>query len=376
MIKVAAVPSRGKDLKTFIDFPHDLHREDPYYVPELFMAQRDLLNPDKHPFFKHGRMQLFLAHKDGKLVGRIAAIFNGNNNTFNNSNDGFFGFFDCIDDQEVADALLRTAEGWLRDQGLSTMIGPVNPSTNEPCGLLVDGFDSSPMILMPYNPPYYITLLERYGLAKQVDLVAYALYDNDLGDKPVRLQEALTARLASKGITVRSFDLKHNFKRELEQFGKVYNAAWDKNMGFVPMTKEEFDFMGKDMKMIADTDFCLAAEHNGEVVGIALCLPDINQVLKKIKRGRLFPAGVFKFLFGRKKINALRILALGVLEPYRKMGIEACFYATIMKKGREKGFKMAEASWMLEHNDLMNKAIEHMHGVRYKTYRIFEKQLS
>ncbi|WP_118972208.1 hypothetical protein [Taibaiella koreensis] len=376
MIKVAAIPSKGKDLRVFIDFPHDLHRDDPYYVPELFMAQRDLLNPAKHPFFEHGRMQLFLAYKDGKLSGRVAAIFNGNHNTFNKSNDGFFGFFDCVDDQEVANALLQAAEGWLRDQGLSTMIGPVNPSTNEACGLLVDGFDSAPMILMPYNPPYYKKLLEQYGLAKQVDLVAYALYDTDLGDKPVRLQEALTARLATKGITIRPFDLKHNFKRELEQFGKVYNAAWDKNMGFVPMTKAEFDFMGKDMKLIADTDFCLAAEHNGEVVGIALCLPDINQVLKKIKRGRLFPTGVFHFLLGRKKINALRILALGVLEPYRKMGIEACFYATIMKKGREKGFNMAEASWMLEHNDLMNRAIEHMHGVRYKTYRIFDKQLS
>lgn len=375
MIKVIPIPAKGKDLRAFIDFPHDLYRDDAYYVPELFMAQRDLLNAGKHPFYKHGKAQLFLAYRNDKIVGRVAAIFNGNHNDFNKTNDGFFGFFDCIDDQEVANALLCAAEQWLKDLGLSTMVGPVNPSTNEPCGLLVDGYDSSPMILMPYNRPYYKTLLEQYGLSKQVDLVAYALHDTDLGEKPVRLQEALTARLAAKGITVRPFDLKHNFKRELEQFGKVYNAAWDKNMGFVPMTKEEFDFMGKDMKMIADSDFCLAAEHNGEVVGIALCLPDINQVLKTVKRGRLFPTGVFKLLFGRKKINALRIMALGVLEPYRKMGIEACFYATIMKNGRKKGFKMAEASWMLEHNDLMNRAIEHMNGKRYKTYRIFEKNL-
>ena len=375
MIKIVPIPSKGKDLRTFIDFPHDLYRDDDFYVPELFMAQRDLLNPDKHPFFQHGTMQLFLGYKDNQLAGRVAAIFNGNHNDFNKANDGFFGFFDCINDQEVANALLSTAEQWLKGRGLSTMMGPVNPSTNEPCGLLVNGYDSSPMILMPYNKQYYKTLLEQYGLSKQVDLVAYALYDTDLGEKPVRLQEALTERLAAKGITIRPFDLKHNFKRELEQFGKVYNAAWDKNMGFVPMTKEEFNFMGKDMKMIADTDFCLAAEHNGEVVGIALCLPDINQVLKKMKRGRLFPTGVFKLLLGRKKINAMRILALGVLEPYRKMGIEACFYATIMKNGRKKGYKMAEASWMLEHNDLMNRAIEHMNGKQYKTYRIFEKQI-
>ena len=376
MIKIVPVASKGKELKTFIDFPHDLYKDDEYYVPELFMAQRDLLNPEKHPFHKHGQVQLFLAYKDNQVVGRVAGIINGNHNSFNNVNDGFFGFFDSINDQEVANALLKAAEDWVRAKGAVTMIGPVNPSTNEPCALLIDGYDSSPMIMMPYNKPYYRTLLEQYGLTKQIDLVAYALHDTDLGDKPVRLQEALTARLEAKGITIRPFDLKHNFKRELEQFGKVYNAAWDKNMGFVPMTQDEFNFMGKDMKMIADTDFCLAAEHNGEIVGIALCLPDINQVLKKVKRGRLFPTGVFKLLFGRKKINALRILALGVIEPYRKMGIEACFYATIMKNGRKKGFNMAEASWMLETNDLMNRAIEHMHGKVYKTYRLYEKKFS
>jgi hypothetical protein len=376
MIEVSAIQTSGKALRQFIDFPHDLFKNDPWYVPELFMAQRDLLNPQKHPFYQHSRIQLFLARRNGQIAGRIAAIINGNHNRFNNANDGFFGFFDSINDQQVADALLQAARSWLLEQKASTMVGPVNPSTNEACGLLIDGFDSSPMVLMPYNPPYYQTLLESYGLAKQVDLVAYALYDTDLGDKPVRLQEALTQRLAAKNITIRNFDLKHNFEKELQAFGDVYNDAWDKNMGFVPMTREELRFMGKDLKMIADTDFCLAAEHEGKVIGIALCLPDINQVFKKIKRGRLFPTGIFKLLTGRKKINALRIVALGVTEPYRKMGIEACFYATIMKKGREKGYKMAEASWMLEHNDLMNRAIEHMHGKRYKTYRLFDLKLS
>lgn len=375
MIKIKAIPSSGKDLRTFIDFPHELYRDDENYVPELFMAQRDLLSPGKHPFYQHGKAQLFLAYDEDRLAGRIAAIINGNHNDFNQVNDGFFGFFDSINNQKVADALLDAAKGWLKECKASTMVGPVNPSTNEACGLLIEGYDSPPMILMPYNKPYYQELLEQYGLTKQVDLVAYALHETDLGDKPVRLQEALIHRLAAKGITIRSFDLKHNFKKELEAFGKVYNDAWDKNMGFVPMTREEFNFMGKDLKMIADTDFCLAAEHEGKVVGIALCLPDINQVLKKIKKGRLFPTGIFKLLLGRKKINALRILALGVIEPYRKMGIEACFYATIMKNGKQKGFRMAEASWMLEHNDLMNRAIEHMNGKRYKTYRIFEQQL-
>jgi hypothetical protein len=375
MIQIKPIQNKGSELRTFIDFPHDLYKEDPYYVPELFMAQRDLLSP-KHPFFLHGRIQLFLAYKNNQLAGRIAAIFNGNHNDFNKVNDGFFGFFDAINDQEVANGLLGAAEAWLKSQKVDSMIGPVNHSTNEACGLLVDGFDSSPMVLMTYNFPYYLQLLENYGLTKQVDLVAYALREEGLGDKPVRLQAMLEKRLEQKGIKIRSFDLKHNFKSELAEFGKVYNAAWDKNMGFVPMTKEEFAFMGKDLKMIADTDFCLAAEHNGEVIGIALCLPDINQVLKKIKRGRLFPFGIFTFLFGRKKINALRIIALGVMEPYRKMGIEACFYATMMKNGKKKGSNFGEASWMLEHNDLMNKALENMNGERYKTYRLLEKKLN
>ncbi len=375
MIEIVPIRQAGNDLKTFIDFPHKLYKDDDNYVPELYMAQRDLLSPGKHPFYQHGRMQLFLIYKDRQLAGRIAAILNGNHNTFNQVNEGFFGFFDCVDDQDVANILLQAAETWLKKQGVTSIIGPVNPSTNEPCGLLVKGFDSPPMVQMPYNKAYYAGLLEDWGLRKKVDLWAHALYASDLGDKPVKLYDALMSRLGNKGITIRKIDLKKNFQKDLNSFGKVYNEAWDKNMGFVPLTAEEFKFMGKDMKLVADADFCLMAEHNGEVVGVALCLPDINQVLKRIKRGRLLPAGIFTFLFGRKKIDAMRILALGVLEPYRKMGIEACFYAGIMKKGLEKGMKMAEASWILEHNDLMNKAIEHMHGQVYKIYRLYEKAL-
>ncbi len=375
MIEIIPIKSSGKELRLFIEYPHELYKDDVNYVPELFMTQKQLLSPHKHPFYKHGRIQLFLARKDGHIAGRIAAIINGNHNIFNEANDGFFGFFDCGDDQHVANQLLDAAAEWLRQQGAQTIIGPVNPSTNEPCGLLIKGFDSPPMVQMTYNKPYYATLLENWGLAKKVDLWAHALYATDLGDKPVRLYDALIQRLAVKGVTIRNIDLGKNFEKDLASFGKVYNDAWDRNMGFVPLTEEEFRFMGKDMKLVADPDLCLVAEHKGEVIGVALCMPDINQVLKKIRKGRLFPFGVFKFLLGRKKINAIRIMALGVLEPYRKMGIEACFYAGIMKRGLDKGMKMAEASWILEHNDMMNRAIEHMHGVVYKIYRIYEKPI-
>lgn len=375
MIEIRKIEAKGKSLKSFIDFPHDLYVDDPNYVPELFMAQRDLLSPHKHPFFLHSEMQLFMAFQQGKAVGRIAAILNNRNNQFNNTKDGFFGFFDCIDSQAVADKLLDAARDWVRQKGMNTFIGPVNPSTNEACGLLVEGFDSPPVVMMTYNKPYYISLLEHYGLQKKVDLWAHALYKEQVGDKPIRLFDALVERLKAKGITIRNIDLGKNFKQELLHFGEVYNSAWDKNLGFVPMTKEEFAFMGKDLKMVADADYCLVAEHEGKIVGVSLCLPDINQILKKIKRGRLFPTGIFKLLLGRKKIDAIRVMALGVLEPYRKMGIEACFYAGIIKAGMQKGVKMAEASWILEHNDMMNRALEHINSKVYKKYRIYEMNI-
>lgn len=375
MVKVLPVRASGKTLKAFIDYPHTLYKGDPYYVPELFIAQKDILSADKNPFYRHAEMQLFLAYKEGVVVGRIAAILNRNHNRFNDNREGFFGFFDCENDPAVASALLDAAAEWLAQKGADAIVGPVNPSTNDACGLLVEGFDSRPMIMMPYNDRYYMGLLEQWGLRKQVDLLAHALYAGEVGDKPLRLAQALSQRLENKGIVIRKIDFKGNFAGELAKFAKVYNEAWDKNLGFVPLTPEELEHMGKSLKTIADEDFCLVAEHHGEAIGICLCIPDINQIFAKIPRGRLFPLGLWKLLTQRKKINALRIMALGVLEPYRKLGIEACFYAAVMKRGLERGFQMAEASWILEHNDMMNKGIEHMNGKVYKRYRIYEKTL-
>ena len=371
MIQIQKVVSK-KDLRQFIDFPHELYKDDPNYVPELFIAQRDLLT--KHPFLGHSSLQPFLALKDGKVVGRIAAILNNNHNHFNQSNDGFFGFFDAVNDSDVTGALMNEAAAWLKEKGVQTMIGPANPSTNESCGLLVEGFDTPPVAMMTYNKPYYARLLERSGFNKKTDLLAHRIVPEKLVDKPVRMIDALTQRLAARGITIRRGNMK-NFRQEVAGLRNVYNEAWDKNLGFVPMTEEEFNYMAKDLKMILDPDFCLVAEHDGKPIAFALCIPDINQVFIKIKKGRLLPAGLFKLLTQRKKINAIRVIALGVTEPYRKMGIEAVFYGTIIRKGLEKKMKMAEASWILEDNKMMNRGIESVNGEVYKRYRIYEKNI-
>ncbi len=371
MKKIIPVNTK-KELAKFIDFPHDLYKDDPNYVPELFIAQRDLLTT--HPFHTHSSLQTFLAYDGDKIVGRIAAIFNTNHNKFNNSNDGFFGFFDCINDQQVADLLFAEATKWLIQKKASKIVGPVNPSTNETCGLLVKGFDSSPMVMMTYNPPYYIDLLEKAGFTKQVDLLAWSWDKYSYNDKSVQLLDKLQERLKRSDVTIRKVNLK-KFKEEAAALREVYNTAWDKNMGFFPMTNEEFDYTAKDLKMILDPDFCLLAEQHGKIVGFGVAIPDINQILKKIKRGRLLPTGIFKLLLGKSKIKGIRIMLLGVIDGYRKMGIEAVLYGNIIKEYRRKGLEYAEASWTLEHNDMVNRAIEAIGGNQYKTYRIYEKNI-
>lgn len=372
MINIVAVSSK-KELAAFIDFPHDLYASDPNYVPELFIAQRDLLTT--HPFHKHSSLQCFLAYDNQKVVGRIAAIFNTNHNKFNNASDGFFGFFDCINNQEVADKLFETATQWLKEKGANKLVGPANPSTNETCGLLIKGFDSPPMVMMPYNPPYYLDLLEGAGLHKQVDMIAWSWKGQNYNDKSLQMLDRLKERLERNSkIVIRKINLK-KFKEEADKLREVYNHAWDKNMGFFPMTNEEFDYTAKDLKLILDPDFAYVAEQDGKIVGFGVAIPDLNQILRTIKRGRLFPTGIFKLLLNKKKIQGIRIMLLGVVEGYRKMGIEACLYGTIIKEYRRKDLKYAEASWTLEHNDMVNRAIEAIGGDPYKKYRIYEKAI-
>lgn len=374
MITIQPVTTK-KQLATFIDFPHELYADDPNYVSELHIAQRDILTPGKHPFHEHSFLQCFLAvDEKNKVKGRIAAILNNNHNAFNKTNDGFFGFFDSVNDESIAKALFEAAYKWLKEKGVATIIGPVNPSTNEPVGVLIDGFNEPPVAMMTYNKPYYINLIEKNGFYKKVDLFAYDIRTDSVNDRAVKLQDALLKRLEQKGVTIRPINVK-DFKNEVRKVREIYNSAWDQNLGFVPMTESEFNYLAKDLKNILNTDFCLVAEHQGKMVGFALAVPDINQILIKIKRGRLLPTGIFKLLLGLKKINYYRVITLGVIEEYRKMGIEACFYAKIIQMGVKYKLKGAEGSWILETNDMMNKALQNINGKVYKTYRIYEKAL-
>lgn len=372
---IEVVPVTGKKmLGAFIDFPIGLYQSDALYVPELFIAQRDLLTPGKHPFHEHSVIQPMIAMEDGIIKGRIAAILNRRHNAFNESPDGFFGFFECENIPAVAIALFEAAETWLKARNVTNIIGPVNPSTNEPCGLLIEGFEYPPVAMTVYNKPYYAQLMALYGLHKKVDLFAYQILTASMNKRSVQLEQALLQRLKKKGITIRPVN-PAKLKEEAAKVKAVYNAAWDKNLGFVPMTDNEFQYLAKDLSLVLDKNLCLIAEHEGKFVGFALAIPDINQPLKRLRKGRLMPFGWFKLWRGLKKINGVRILALGVNEEYRKLGIEACFYAGLIRRAEERGIKTAEASWILEHNELMNKGITSIGGKLYRRFRIYERAI-
>jgi GNAT superfamily N-acetyltransferase len=365
----------GRDRKRFIDFPHDLYKGDPNYVPEIYIGQKELLSEKKNPFFRHSKAQLYLAFQGDKIVGRIAAIRNNEYNRFANANVGYFGLFDVVEDYEVAKELFDTVTAWVKNEKLDGIMGPANFSTNDTAGLLVDGFDRPPVVMMVYNKPYYVTFIERYGFTKQMDMLAYHVTEETVNMKSVRIANMLAERLQKRGIRVRNVNMK-NFKQEVATIREIYKDAWDKNWGFVPPTNEEFNHIAEGLKMVIDPDFGLIAEHDGKAVAFALAIPDINIIAKDIKKGRLLPTGIFKLLFQKKKIKRLRIILLGVLEDYRKMGIEGIFYARIISKGMEKGFNEAEASWILDNNEMMKKGVEGVNMVAYKRYRMYEKKIN
>lgn len=360
------------DLKKFILFEWTIYKDNPNWVPPLIMDMKAMFDPKKNPFHENADMQLFLAYKDSKIAGRTTAIINHSHNKFVKDKTGFFGFFESINDFEVAKALFDQAASWLREKGMLTMRGPANFSCNDTWGLLIDSFDMQPMILMPYNPPYYKDLIEQYGFKKTKDLLAYKL-ETKGAVIPERV-EKITQHVLNRGdIVIRNINMK-NFRHEVEIIKTIYNGAWEKNWGFVPMSEEEFDHMAKDLKAIVEPRFVLIAEVNGEPAGFSLCVPNANEALAKIN-GRLFPFGLFKVIYYAKKIKTARLVTLGVIDKYQKKGIEGVFYSRTLKTGQELGYKMGELSWVLEDNVLMNRGIELMGAKRYKTYRLFDYKL-
>ena len=374
-MKIDLIQVEGKSLLAkFIDFPHDLYKNDPNYVPMLFMEQEALLNPKKSAFLKHSKAAYFLAMQGGKIVGRIAAIRNNNHLAFSKTKEGFFGFFDVVDDYEVAKTLLDKAADWLRAEGLDKMIGPENFSTNETAGLLIEGFDEPPVIMMTYNYQYYHDLLERYGCTKYIDLNAYDIRETTLPQHVIDAADKLEERLKARGITVRSLNMK-NYTEEMINFMPVYNEGWVENTGFVPMTLDEVKQIGKDLKPVVNPHYVYFAEKEGKVIGACIAVPDVNQIQKKLKRGRLFPFGFITLLMGLKKITGIRILVLGAMKQYRRLGIETIFHVRLIREGLKRGINRAEGSWILENNLLPNRAMETMGGKLYKKYRLYQKDL-
>ncbi len=369
------VHATGKLLKKYIDFPHELYADDSQYVPELYMAQKDMFNRKKNPFFEHAEVESFLAKKDGKTVGRISAILNHNYNDYHKCNVGFFGFFDVINDYEVAKTLLDTAVEWCRSRGCTSILGPTNFSTNDTAGILIDGYDEPAKIMMTYNKPYYKDLVEKYGFVKDIDLYAYILYTAKASERSIRLAQSLEERLARQGITFRNVNLK-NFKSEVAAIRDIYNNAWADNWGFVPWTDAELDHLANELKMLASTDWIFMAEDKGKPIGFGLTLHDVNEVTKSFKKGRLFPFNVIRLLRKKNKTRFVRILALGVKNEYRRKGIEAIFFAKNILQARKENVIAGEVSWVLENNIEMNASAEKLNSELYKTYRIYKYNLS
>ncbi len=357
-------------LNEFIQFPWKVYQGNSKWVPPLVSEVKFVLN-EKNPFFQHAEAACFLARKNGETVGRIAAIIDRNHICIHNERAGFFGYFECLPDVAVAQGLLDAASGWLKERDLEIMRGPINPSTNDECGFLLEGFDSPPMIMMTYTPAYYLDYMERCGLTKAKDLYAYISVIRDVaaGGRLEKLASAVKARVP--GLTVRPANMKQ-FQRELKVVKDIYNSAWSHNWGFVPMTDEEIESMAKRLKPLIVPELLIMAEVNGKPAAFFMAVPDYNQVLGKIN-GRLGPVGIAKFLWYSRKISDIRVLTMGVKEEYRKKGIEGLLYLESFKAAVKKGYERAEMSWILEDNVLMQRGCELMGGKLYKKYRIYEK---
>lgn len=368
---VVAVRTRS-DRSAFIDFPHVLHRQEPLWVPPLRGEQRRLMDRRAHPFYEFGEAGFFLARRDNRIVGRIAAVHNPNHNRFHGSKDGFFGLFDCVDDQGVADALFTAAASWLRARRLVTLIGPVVLSTNYECGLLTEGFDLRPALEMPYNPPYYDRLLRDGGFTTATEMLAWELPATAHEDpKLLRLLRSGSDR----GVRIRPLDMR-DFAAESELIKEIYNSAWEGNWGFSPMTDREFDALARQLRPLLSPGLGAVAEVNGKPAGFVLAVPDLAPALAAAN-GRLhtwgIPLGLLRLLRARRRVDRLRVMVLGVREEYRNRGIELLLGLELSRNAQRLGYPVMEASWMLADNRRANRTMQ-LAGARViKKYRICQR---
>ena len=367
------VVSSKEEKKRFVNFIYPFYKGEKNWVAPLRLDQKKLVDTEKNPFFKNAEIKMFLAQKDGNDVGRIAAIIDHRYNDYHDAQTGHFGFFECIDDQHTADLLFRVASDWLRDKGMKDVLGPANPGMMDTIGFLIDGFDKDPYILMPYNFSYYDELIKNAGFKKAMDLFAYLIDTKTVEVDRMRRAEEIVRRRVPK-VQIRPVNLK-KMDREIKLVQKIFNATWKNNWGFIPLSEEEFSALGKDLKLIIDTDYAHVAEIDGEPVAFSIGLPNINKILKGMN-GRLLPFGIFKLLWGKKRINELRTALMGVLPEYQGKGIDALLHLRSINNGLESGSKTtSEMSWILETNKEMIRVAERIGGRLDKTYRMYSKEL-
>ena len=367
-----SIVSNHTDEKIFREFPYKHYADSEHYVPPLRSMVKDLLSRKKNPFYNNAEIELFIAEKNGEVAGRIAAIHNKTYNDYSETKAGFFGFFECIDDSGVAELLFKVAEDWCRERGLDTIIGPFSPNMMGEVGVLVEGFEFPPLILMPYNKPYYQHLLENSGYEKVVDLLAFRVTTDTVAlDRAMRAEEIVRHR--NPGLVIRLVNVR-KFKHEARIIRDIFNQAWAKNWGFCPFSVEEFDHLARDLKSLIDPQFATIAEINGKPVGFSIGLPNYNQIIKSLN-GNLFPFGFIKLMTQSKKLTEGRVALMGVLPEYQGKGIDAVLNQYIIRNGMNRGFVTAEMSWLLETNTSMINVAERTGGAIEKRYRIFKKQL-
>lgn len=367
-----------RQLREFVKVSWTVYENDPNWVPWLFFERLEFFNKKKNPFFEHAEADYFIARRDGRAIGTIAAILNHRHNEFQQENVAHFGVFEVIDDEEVGRALLETAVAWARERGAERILGPMNLSTNDECGILIEGFGEPPVVLMTFNPPYYPEMMEAAGFEKAMDLLAWlGITEEIVNDMPEKVKRIVGKVKERYQLEVRPIRM-DDWDAEIERIKKIYNSAWERNWGFVPMTDAEIEHMAEGMKLILDPALVFMVEHKGEAVGFSLTLPDVNQPLLRIRPGpstlRSYVA-VARLYFSRYKTDMARVMALGVVERFRGRGVDALMYYETAKAARERGYDRLEASWILETNEMMNRPIKLLGGKVYKKYRVYEKAL-
>jgi GNAT superfamily N-acetyltransferase len=374
-VSVEQVRTR-RQRREFVDFPWQVYQGDANWCPPLKIEAHASINSKTHPFYKHGSAAQFLARRDGKVVGRISVSDDPNYNAEHDANVGCFGMFETLDDPQVARTLLNAAARWLRARGRTSIMGPIDYSTNYPSGLLIEGFDTPQRVMMNHNPSYYADLLEAWGLSKAKDMYAWWFDANNPSlDDWTRRAERIASRV---GVTIRPirFD---DFSAEVARCMQVYNQTWEKTWGFVQMTPEEFQHMAHQLKQMAVPDLLLLAEAAGQPVGFCVTLPDFNEAIRPTN-GRLtswgLPIGLVKLLRGMKRIQSARMAVLGVLPAFRKRGISELMILRAFQHGKHKlGYSGAELGWTLEDNDMINRTVESVGAKRYKRFRIYERSI-